>query len=123
MLSMLNNRKTGAKGESITESELLKKEYKIIDKNFRGQHGEIDIIAEKNGVLAFIEVKLRKSLSKGLPREAVTLKKQERIIKTAEEYIYEKNICNMDMRFDVAEVFCMNGKVYFNYIENAFNQR
>ncbi|MEA4815812.1 MAG: YraN family protein [Lachnospiraceae bacterium] len=120
---MHNNRKTGAKGESIAETELLKKGYNVIDKNFRGQNGEIDIIAEKDGVLVFIEVKLRKSLSKGLPREAVTLKKQERIIKTAEEYIYEKSVCNMDMRFDVAEVFCKNGSIYFNYIENAFSQR
>ena len=120
---MRNNRSTGAKGEDIASRELVKSGYRIVGKNFHGKSGEIDIIAEKDGVLVFVEVKLRRNLSKGLPREAVTLKKQERIIKTAEEYIYEKNITDKDIRFDVAEVFCPDGNMYFNYIENAFYKK
>jgi putative endonuclease len=77
--------------------------YKILTTNFRTYFGEIDIIAKQNDTIVFIEVKYRKSSYSGTPQEAVTSKKQQKIIKSAIVYIKHNNIKN-NIRFDVASV-------------------
>lgn len=116
---MKNNRKKGIIGEEIAAKYLLSKGYKIIDKNYRTNIGEIDIIALENDVLAFIEVKTRTSVNYGYPYEAVNWKKQDKIIKTSLIYIKHKNMRNYQIRYDIIEVYLINeGKI--NHIENAF---
>ncbi|NMA87273.1 MAG: YraN family protein [Tissierellia bacterium] len=116
---MKNNRKKGIIGEEIAAKYLLSKGYKIIDKNYRTNIGEIDIIALENDVLAFIEVKTRTSVNYGYPYEAVNWKKQDKIIKSSLIYIKHKNMRNYQIRYDIIEVYLINeGKI--NHIENAF---
>lgn len=116
---MKNNREKGIIGEEIAVKYLLSKDYKIIDRNYRTNIGEIDIIALKANVLAFIEVKTRTSINYGYPYEAVNWKKQDKIIKTSLIYIKHKNIRDYQIRYDIIEVYLINeGKI--NHIENAF---
>ena len=63
---------TGDKGENYACDLLVEKNFKIVKRNYRYGHGEIDIIADDNGVLVFIEVKTRKNVEFGQPVSAVT---------------------------------------------------
>src|SRR5882762_11939271 len=75
------------KGEDIAVAYLEKKDYTILERNFRKKYGEIDIIAKKNNTLVFIEVKTRTSNQFGEPIESITPWKLKSLIKTA--YLYK----------------------------------
>lgn len=112
---------TGKYGEEQACKFLEKRNYKIIEKNFLCRQGEIDIIAKSpRGELVFIEVKTRSTLKYGMPCEAVTPKKIKNIIYSAKYYIYKHKLYNIDVRFDVIEVFLINGKCTIHHLKNAF---
>ncbi len=117
---MKNNIEKGKLGEKIAENYLKINGYKILEKNFRIRTGEIDIIAVKNKVLAFVEVKARTSTYYGYPYEAVNREKQKRIIKTALYYMNLKNMHYYQPRFDIVEVY-LGDRRKINYIDNAFS--
>ena len=117
-----NNINFGIQGENFTESFLRSKNFKILNKNYRKFFGEIDIIAEKDNVIVFVEVKSRKTNYSSL-LELVTLTKQRRIIETAKNYILEKDLQGKIFRFDVSLIeFDKSKNLKINYIENAFSQ-
>ena len=89
----MNNKRIGTLGEELAEIMLQEKGYKILAKNFRCRYGEIDIIALKNKVLAFVEVKTRLFESCGNGAESVTAVKRQRIRRCALCYIA---ICQQD---------------------------
>ena len=94
-----------------------------MEREWRCRFGEIDLIAEKDGVLLFVEVKLRTNLQYGAPREYVTVKKQEKLRAAALLYLSGREL-DVPARFDVAEVYTdvhrSAGKTRIAYIENAF---
>ncbi len=104
--------------EEIAKRYLLINKYIILDTNFLCKFGEIDIIALKDGVLIFIEVKGRKNVDFGYPSEYVTPVKIKKIISTAKYYLMKKNYDDVKCRFDVIEIII--DKKEINYIENAF---
>ena len=112
----MENRKKGSLAEDKAILFLKNKGYNILYKNFYTMYGEIDIIGEKNDLIVFFEVKYRKSLKNGYPREAVSKTKQQKIKKTALLYISKNNIINKDFSFDVVEIIDNN----IIHIENAF---
>ena len=77
----------GAWGENLAAAQLEKEGYRIRERNFRCRLGEIDIIAQKGDILAFVEVKLRKSSSHGEAREFVTASKQQKLRMTASFFL------------------------------------
>jgi len=81
------NSVVGQIGEELASKYLSDLDFTILDRNYRCLHGEIDIIAIKNKVLHFIEVKTRKTTHYGHPVEAYTLSKQKKIVKTAWTYL------------------------------------
>lgn len=110
----------GAYGEYEATRYLRKKGCDILAANFRCRFGEIDIIARKDGYLIFAEVKTRDENSFYAPAEAVTSRKIQRIVKTAQIYLMEHET-SLQPRFDVIEVYTSGGKVKrINHIENAF---
>lgn len=125
---MLNNREIGKLGESLAEKYLISKQFKILEKNFRTRNGEIDIIATEGSFLVFIEVKTRRNITYGYPREAVNYNKQIKIKQIACAYLNSHKLssnhnCNLKhLRFDVIEVMLDE---YFreksiNLLKNAF---
>ena len=114
----------GVLGELEAARYLRKKGYRIETSNFRCREGEIDLIASKGKILAFVEVKARGERMLLQPREAVDRKKQQRIIKTAMRYL-QITQCGLQPRFDILEAFFTNGSdpklVSIHYIENAFD--
>ncbi len=110
------NKIEGFKGEELALSFLKQKKYKILEKNYSNKCGEIDIIAEAQGVIVFVEVKWRQTLKFGRPIEAVDFRKQQKIRKVAELYLLSKKNSYADCRFDVVEI--VDEEV--THIENAF---
>ena len=100
----MNTREIGAFFEDKCCEYLLQNGYEILQKNYTVRGGEIDIIAKKEDVISFVEVKSRKKAVFSLPREAVGIRKQKRIILAAQKYIMEKEISDMGFSFDVKEV-------------------
>ena len=109
----------GLEGEERATKYLKKQGYNITCKNFQSRFGEIDIIAEDKEYIVFVEVKARSEKSIAEPREFVDLRKQRKIIKTAEIYLSE-NSTEKQPRFDVVEVKREKGKTTVNHIVNAF---
>ena len=101
---------------------LREKGYVITAANYRTRFGEIDLIAEKGNLLAFVEVKLRKNDDFAQAREFVDSHKQKKLKTTAELWLSE-NPTQQQIRFDVIEVYTPDGagnSAIINHIENAF---
>lgn len=109
----------GKKGEELVAKYLEKNNFIIIEKNFSSKYGEVDIIAQKDNVIAFVEVKLRQNPAFYLS-ELITGSKQNKIIKTALWYIGNNNFSDMIFRFDVALLEPIKNDYKITYIENAF---
>jgi putative endonuclease len=117
----MNN--TGNTGEKIARYYLNKKGYHILEQNYKVSFGEIDIIAEKNNCICFIEVKSRRSDICGSPEESITQYKKNKIIKVAELYIKQHKIKDKLFRFDVIALNLNNNFLTkINHITNAFHQ-
>ena len=113
----------GKWGERLVAEDLRRRGWTVRETNYRCRMGEIDLIAEKSGYLAFVEVKLRKSDRFGAAREAVTGEKQRNLRAAAELYLTD-HPTGLQPRFDVAEVYAPQGirteAPDISYIENAF---
>lgn len=112
----------GQFGEEQAARYLRRRFYSIVERNFRCRFGEIDLIARRGGILAFVEVKLRKDDAHGEAREFVTAAKQQRLRAAAELWL-SQNETELQPRFDVIEVYAPNGEngpVKIRHIENAF---
>lgn len=114
-------RKAGNIGEDAVCGFLVRHGYEIIKRNFTVRGGEIDIIAEKADTIAFVEVKTRTIGSMTSAEEAVDLRKQRLIIRTAQAYL-QNAAQPLQCRFDVAVVETEGGKVKkLRYYVNAFD--
>ncbi|MCF7799793.1 YraN family protein [Candidatus Babeliales bacterium] len=112
----------GKLGENIISDYLIKNGFKILSKNFTTKFGEIDLIAQKDSTVAFIEVKARKKAYFPIST-VVTYPKQKKIIKTSKCFIRNFNIVDNVLRFDVATVEIIDQDITaydINYIQNAF---
>ncbi len=110
----------GQQGENLALNYLENKGYKIIERNYRYGRGEIDIIAEKDQLLIFIEVKTKKFGDFGDPIYWITRKKQRQIGTVAKGYLFERNITDRDCRFDVITLTWEEGAWKIDHIEDAF---
>ncbi len=118
---LFKTKTVGNLGERDAVKFLKKNRYKILEKNYTTKFGEIDIIAEKDGCICFVEVKTRSSEKFGEPRDAVNYNKQKKIISVANYYMLGKEECSI--RFDVIEVRFSkeyNKVMEIEHIENAF---
>jgi len=116
---METHKQKGDKGEELAAQFLEKKGYKIINRNWRFFHKELDLVAKHNNELIIIEVKTRMAGSLIPPHEAVNKKKQRFIIDAANSYIEKHNV-NLDVRFDIVTVVYNGNNIEIEHIENAF---
>lgn len=111
----------GLQGEEIAEQYLIQNGYEIIEKNYRSQQGEIDLIATQNNFLVFVEVKNYSFCSYGVPLAAVNINKRRHIIHAARTYIYRKGIKDQNCRFDVITIYRReDGSRAIELYQNAF---
>ena len=107
-------------GEQRAAEYLEARGYKILQRNFRHGHGEIDLVAEDQEVLVFVEVKTQRSEAMGEAFNWVTRRKQRQIGRVALAYLTFNNITNRDCRFDVIAVARRENEVEIKHIPNAF---
>jgi len=111
----------GNYGEDMAVEHLQSLGYKIIERNFRSHHGEIDIIAEDGEVLVFVEVKNYSYRSLGAPQSSIRKGKRESIIHAARSYLHMMRIQDKFCRFDVLTVFREEGnRKRVELIKDAF---
>lgn len=117
MISLNKRSDLGAQGEQRVCEYLTARGWFILATNYNRKFGEIDIIAQKDGTVAFIEVKTR--LKKAFcSSELISISKQRKIIKVAKEFIMRHNLGDKIYRFDIALIEQEENTI--NYIENAF---
>lgn len=117
-------RKFGDQGEEIAKQHLKSKGYEILGSNYQKPWGEIDIIARKNRVVTFVEVKTRdlSNVTEFLPEYSVNRLKIRKLQKICNTYLSEKNLPDdQEWRIDVIGIAIdkSTGKYNINHIENA----
>jgi len=117
----MKRRDTGILGEKLARDFLKKHGYHLLETNYRGSEGEIDIVAKHKDSLVFIEVRTKKSLEFGSPEESITLTKKERLRATAAHYRQTHHDLPQLWRIDVVAVeLDQRGKLSrIELIENA----
>jgi putative endonuclease len=111
----------GSQGEDLAVSYLMRRKYKILCRNYRCRFGEIDIIACRKKIIAFIEVKTRRSATFGSPQEAIHRAKQRTIVRVAMRYMQEHRIQDAHARFDVIAVRHTQNGSSIEHITEAFD--
>jgi putative endonuclease len=117
--SMAAHNDFGNLGEELAVEYLTGKGYKILERNWRNIHKEIDIIAKDGEELVIVEVKARQNDEYGEPDIAVTKKKQRMLIAAANTYIF-KNQMDVETRFDIISIIFKNGEPVIEHIKDAF---
>jgi len=116
---MAESHSLGKRGEKIALDRLLSDGYRILEKNWSAGRKEIDIIAEDDNNIVFVEVKTRTADFQMHPRDAVSVPKQRNIIFAAQGYI-ERKLPEKEARFDIISII-FDGKHYeVEHIEDAF---
>jgi putative endonuclease len=116
-----DKRSVGRWGERLAAQYLEQHHFTILERNVRTPYGEIDLIACKDGVTVFIEVKTRKTKSFGLPEESVNQRKQMHMLSSAQHYIQEHDELEGAWRIDVIAIrqFKDGNPPQITHFENA----
>ena len=108
---MSDNAATGRRGEDIAVEFLEGRGYRILERNYRFERSEVDIVCFEptrsnghGGEIVFVEVKTRRGTTFGMPEESVTREKQRHIIKASRAYLYEARLERSPCRFDVVSI-------------------
>jgi putative endonuclease len=111
----------GERGEELACSYLKGQGVKIIERNWKCQAGEADVIALEGDEIVFVEVKTRSSVSAGFPEEAVNHTKRRRYEKIAMEYLFSHDLPSARVRFDVLSLLLSsNGKAFLRHHRDAY---
>ena len=116
---MAEHNELGKQGEALAIEFLQQKGYEILETNWTFQKAEIDIIAQKDSVLAIVEVKTRSSIDFGLPQDFVKPKKIQLLVKAVNEYVLAKDL-EVEVRFDILAIHKDGTEYNLEHIEEAF---
>lgn len=100
----LSNKELGRMGENAGARYLRSRGYTILQRNWRCEAGEVDIVAQDENYLIFVEVKTRRSHELGYPAEAVTYERKKRYEKIASHYLHSFDLDFLPVRFDVLSI-------------------
>ncbi len=116
---MSRNQTIGRWGEQAAADFLCERGYEIVERNVRTPHGEIDLVARKDGITIFVEVKARTGKSFGPPEVAVTPRKQAHMLASADFYAQQNEVDHWQI--DVVAVQKAAGKVEIVHFENVLS--
>lgn len=120
MKNIQDHRALGQWGEQRAADYLKAQGYRIVERNYRCRIGEIDLIAYKEGVLSFVEVKTRRSLNYGLPCEAIGIRKQRRMARIV-EFFSAAHPCwdGVEWSVDIVEMLVLEGRCHIRHTKQA----
>ena len=110
----------GRHGEDAAVEELERRGYAVLSRRYRTRHGEIDIVARDGETIVFIEVKAKESAEFGTAAEAVTARKQRRVISMAVDYLARNRLTTKPCRFDVVAIDGVGEQAVLTYYRDAF---
>lgn len=116
---MAQHNQLGKKGEQLAVDFLLDKGYEIVERNYRFDKAEVDIIAKKEKTLAIIEVKTRSTSDFGDPQDFLKPKQIQRIVKAVDKYV-TVNKLDVEVRFDIIAIVKEIKGFSIEHLENAF---
>jgi putative endonuclease len=116
---MAQHNELGKKGEQLAVDFLLRNGYEIIERNYRFDKAEVDIIAKQKDVLAIIEVKTRSTIDFGNPQDFVKPKQIQRLVKAVDEYVNVNNL-DVEVRFDIVAIVKEGKGFSIEHLKNAF---
>ena len=116
---MAQHNELGKKGEQIAVDFLLKKGYEILERNYRFQKAEIDIIAKVKDTLAIVEVKTRSTADFGNPQDFLKPKQIQRLVNATDEFV-NTNKLDVEVRFDIIAIVKENKQYKIEHLEDAF---
>ena len=111
----------GELGERIAERWLRRHDWRVVQRRFRNGHRDIDLVVEREGTVAFVEVKARKGREFGDPVEAVNWSKQRELARSASVWIDRHGRPEESYRFDVVGVLVEGERVRVRHVPNAFS--
>lgn len=117
---MAANQEFGELGERIAERWLRQHGWRVVQRRFRNGHRDIDLVVEREGTVAFVEVKARRGSDFGDPVEAVNWSKQRELARSASVWIDRHGRPSESYRFDVIGVLVEGERVRVRHIPNAF---
>ena len=109
----------GKKGEQLALHYLKRHGYRLLERNYRYGHYEIDLVMEQAGCIVFVEVKARSDTYFGTPAMAVDRRKQRCLLLAAQGYLVERCREESPARFDIVEVYLTENRI--QHIVNAFS--
>lgn len=111
----------GHRGEELAVAELIRRRYSVRQRNWRCADGEMDVVAEHDGWLVFVEVRTRRGGDLGSPEVSITPAKRARLIRVAQSYLTEFEPSEIDWRIDVVAVELTHGGklIRIDVYENA----
>jgi putative endonuclease len=116
---MADHNELGKKGEKLAIDFLIKNGYQILEKNYRYLKAEVDIIAQKENVLAIVEVKTRSTDYFGDPQDFVNPKKIKLLLSAIDYYVIEKDL-DVEVRFDIIAIIHKDNKTKITHLKDAF---
>ena len=116
---MAKHNELGKKGEELAVEFLQKNGYTILERNWRFKKAEVDIIAQKNDVLAVVEVKTRSNNYFGDPQDFVNPKKIKLLVEAIHEYVTSRNL-DVEVRFDIIAILKNQYRFDIEHLEDAF---
>ena len=111
----------GELGERIAERWLRRQGWRVVQRRYRSGHRDIDLVVERDGTVAFVEVKARRGSQFGDPVKAVNWNKQRQLIRSAATWIDRHGKPSECYRFDVVGVLVEGERVRVRHIANAFS--
>ena len=116
---MADHNELGKKGEQLAIDFLVKKQYKILERNYRYLKSEVDIIAQKDRFLVAVEVKTRATDFYGKPQDFVDPKKIKRLLSAIDNYVIEKEL-EVEVRFDIIAIIHYKQQIKIEHLKDAF---
>jgi putative endonuclease len=116
---MARHNELGKKGEQLAVDFLIENNYAIIERNYRFDKAEVDIMAKKDDVLAIVEVKTRSTADFGNPQDFVKPKQIKNLVKAVNEYV-DSNQLDLEVRFDIIAIVKQRNRYDIEHLENAF---
>lgn len=116
---MAQHNELGEKGEQLAVDFLLQNGYQIMERNYRFQKAEVDIIAKQKDTLAIVEVKTRSTIDFGNPQDFLKPKQIQRIVKAVDQYV-TTNKLDVEVRFDIIAIVKTGKTFEIEHLENAF---
>jgi putative endonuclease len=116
---MARHNELGKKGEQLAVNHLLEQGYDIIERNYRFERAEVDIIAQKKDTLAIIEVKTRSTSDFGNPQDFVKPKQINNLVKAVDEYV-TVNELDVEVSFDIIAIVKQGKGFDIEHLEDAF---